>query len=284
MATTLLPHSEPFAAEIWTDLIRRRAGLTIRESQRAIVAELLHARMQKRGATDPASYFAQLEAEATAGEEWTALVERLVSPETSFFRHPESFAAVGTRLLRELRQRPDAAGRSLSLLSAGCSTGQETYSLAMIAAAHAGDDFSVCGVDISRRAIAIARQARYAQRALFDVPAAYRRFVRLLPGTPDVEIDAALRARVRFVALDLQTACQVLPSCDVIFCQNVLIYFAPPAAASLLSQLASRLTLGGYLVPGPGEAPIALPGLDAVVIDGVRMFRRVGRTMSEVRS
>jgi chemotaxis methyl-accepting protein methylase len=103
-------------------------------------------------------------------------------------------------------------------------------------------------------------------------------------GTPDVQIDEGLRERVRFVALDLQTACGVLPNCDVIFCQNVLIYFAPSAAAELLALLGGRLTHGGFLVPGPGEAPIALQGLDAVVVDGVRMFRRVGRTMSEVRS
>jgi chemotaxis methyl-accepting protein methylase len=275
-------------ADGWGDFILRRAGLSVRDSHLPALADLLHSRMRARGLTSLASYYGLLEAEANAGEEWTALVEHIVSRETSFFRHPASFAALAAHLLPELSRRTGAVDRGLSLMSAGCSTGQEAYSLAMVAmaAAQARKPFSVCGIDISRRAIETARRGRYSRRATAGVPAAYRyAFLRAVPASSsDVDIDEEVRRHVRFVALDLQTASDIVPECDVIFCQNVLIYFAPSAALALLSRLGSRLTRGGYLVPGPGEAPFSVGGLEAITVGGVRMFRRGRRTMSEVRS
>jgi type IV pilus assembly protein PilK len=279
--------SDP-AAEDWRNLILRRSGLSIRDAQVPIVASLVETRMAARGMTSHASYYGLLEAETNAGEEWTALVERIVSNETSFFRHPPSYDALATHMLPALCRRTEGDRDQLSLLSAGCSTGQETYSMAMVALAKVrrGGNVSICGVDISRRAIELARRGRYTRRAAAAIPALYQqRFLRAVPGTPSqLEVADALRERVRFVALDLQTAARVLPNCDVIFCQNVLMYFAAPAAAELLSLLGGRLSRGGYLVTGPGEAPLAVPGLEAITVAGVRVFRRVGRTTTEVRS
>jgi chemotaxis methyl-accepting protein methylase len=282
-----LPHDDVLAAENWSDLILRRAGLSIRETHLPVLADLLRRRMAARGMST-AAYRGLLEAETNAGDEWTALVERIVSSETSFFRHPPSFEALAAQILPELLRRPETEGHPLALMSAGCSTGQEAYSLAMVAMASTrlGGQFSVCGIDISRRAIDAARRGRYSCRATATIPDLYRQqFVRRVPDAPSQhDIVDVLRDRVRFVALDLQTACRVLPNCDVIFCQNVLIYFAPAAALDLLSLLGGRLTRGGYLVTGPGEAPVTVPGLEAITVGGVRVFRRVGRTMTEVRS
>jgi type IV pilus assembly protein PilK len=287
MALTLRSDG-PIETPDWHDLIRRRCGLSIRRSHEAMLADLLRARMEERGVTSFASYYDLLEAEGDGGAEWTAVVERLVSRETSFFRHAASFEALRTRIVPELRRRPDVGSNHLALLSAGCSTGQETYSLAMIAA---GDDpslrnFSVTGVDISRRSIEIARRGRYGRRAIASVPEPSRhRFVQPVRdgGSRCYEIAGALRERVRFIRMNLYTACRIFLTYDVIFCQNVLIYLAPAAATELLSRLGACLSLGGYLVPGPGEAPFDVPGLEAVTVNGVKTFRRGGRTLSEVR-
>ncbi len=279
------------ACRPWSDLVLKRCGLALKERQISTFADLVQARMQVRGLASCDAYFDLLGSDRSGLQEWSELVESLVSHETSFFRHPESFEAFRTHVLPELRRRPDA-GRSISIWSAGCSTGEEPYSLAMVAMsdpALAGE-FLVWGADISPRVIDRARGARYPDRAVQAIPEEYRR--RYLKPTgiagAEWEIDAELRRRVRFLPLNLHTADELFLSYDVIFCHNVLIYFAPPAVSRLLVTLASRLTPGGFLVLGPGEAPTECPtGLEPLALNGVRAFRRVGRTPPpsiEVRS
>lgn len=280
------PLAAPSARAPWSDLLLRRCGLALRDAQVPVLAEALQARMQALGIASCARYFEILEAADDIGHEWTELVERLVSHETSFFRHPESFDALRTRVLPDLRRRLDFGGAQLHLCSAGCSTGEEAYSIAMVAMAERAVDgeFTVWGMDISRRSIETARQGRYSARASSTVPALYRQFISPSAGSAGSwEVAAALRERTRFVPANLFASCGVFVNYDLIVCQNVLIYFAPGAVPRLLSLLAARLTPGGYLMLGPGEAPAeCAPGLEAVNLKGVRAFRRVGRRAREV--
>jgi chemotaxis methyl-accepting protein methylase len=275
--------------EAWSELLQRRAGLAVRDTQLMAFVELLHARMKARGIATAQEYFQLLDRESDAGVEWTEVVERMVSPETSFFRHPPSYDVLRTRLLPELRRRPHVGGHKLNVLSAGCSTGQEPYSIAMVLLAEdLAGDFTVSGIDISRRSIEVARRGRYSPKAAATVPVAYRqRFLQPITqdGRADYQVARPLQERVRFTAMNLFTAADFSVNYDVIFCQNVVIYFVPAAVSTLIARLGSRLNAGGYLVPGPGEAAIPRPpGLEPVTINGVRMFRRVGRTATEVRS
>ncbi len=149
-------------------------------------------------------------------------------------------------------------------------------------------EFTVWGGDISRHAIEIARRGRYGPRAVATVPQEYRqRFLRAVgvgPGA-EYEITDELRQRVRFMATNLvEAATPSAPNHDVIFCHNVLIYFSPAAVTQAVALLASRLTLGGYLLLGPGEAPTERPpGLEPVSVGGVRAFQRRGARPVEVR-
>jgi len=267
----------------WSELLLERCGLALRESQQPILAELLQDRTAALGLSDGRSYLAALRGEHDSGAEWSEVVDRLVSHETSFFRHPESFEAVRTHILPALRSRPAIGGNQLVSCSAGCSTGEEAYSLAMIAEADDGGRFDVWGADMSRRALDVARRGRYPEKAVAAIPAAYRRFVTRRGDGYD--IDAGLRRRVRFIAANLFASCGMFMSYDLIVCQNVLIYFAAAAVPRVLDTLASRLTPGGFLLLGPGEAPAACPpGLEPIAINGVRALRRTGRPSREVRS
>ena len=274
----------------WSELFQRRFGLALRDSQVPAVMDLVRSRVASRGLPTWGAYYDLLDAEPEDGPEWTELVERLVSHETSFFRHPPSFEALRARILPDLRRRPHVGGNLLSLWSAGCSTGEEAYSLAMVARADTadGEDFMVWGADISRRSIDAARRGCYSERAVTAVPAMYRQqFLRSVSRDCGRchEISGDLRQRVRFVASNLYAGAGFYLCFDVIFCQNVLIYFAPAAVPRLLATLGSRLSIGGYLVLGPGEAPSESPvGLEPVNVQGVRAFRRVGRTAREVRT
>jgi len=281
-----LRSSDVVTPDTWCQLIRRRCGLTFRVAQVPAVLGHVRERMRASGATSERLYYEQLTGEPDGGPEWTALVEHLVNHETSFFRHAPSFDALRTRILPELREA--RGGSHLNLLSAGCSTGQEAYSLAMVAMDDDGTpgDFTVWGGDISRHAIDIARRGRYGPRAIAGVPAEYRtRFLRSDGGAPEYEIVEELRRRVRFTLINLIAEGGISLTYDVIFCHNVLIYLSPAALSQVVALLATRLVLGGYLLLGPGEAPTERPAsLEPLVVDGVRMFRRRRQGPAEVRA
>lgn len=280
--------SDGHSCRAWRELLRERSGLALREPQLSALAELLPERIRARGLAGCEEYYNLLASERDGGDEWSQLIERLVSSETSFFRHPPSFEVLGAQVLPLLRQRPGISSHQVVFWSAGCSTGEEAYSLAMIARSDPaiGENFLVWGADVSRRAIETARRARYSTKALGAIPVDYRRaFVRPLDNGREGQIDAALCRHVRFLQINLHSACDLCLSYDVIFCQNVLIYFDSSAVTRFVATLGSRLSLGGFLFLGPGEAPMECPdGLAALTLGGVRVFRRIGRVTREVRS
>lgn len=179
------------------------------------------------------------------------VVEALLNNETSFFRDREVFALIETRLLPRLLDRRD---RRLAVWSAGCSTGQEPYSLAMLLADSAtvrGAQVRIDATDISEAAIERAKAARYTrfeiQRGL-PVRAMLRYFIEdgeEWQGTPQ------LRRMVRFgLGHVLQPA---RASYDLVLCRNVLMYFSANDRRLAFDRLADALAPGGVLVLGAGE-------------------------------
>jgi len=274
------------APQLWYELILRRCGLTFRAAQLPGVMSVVREQAKARSLTTEA-YYQMLSKPGEHAAEWEALVERLINHETSFFRHPPSFDALQRHILPEIRDARPRGGK-LNLWSAGCSTGQEAYSLAMVAMDDEAlkGDFTVWGGDISRYAIDVARRGRYGPRAVATVRADYRqRFLRPVnEAATEYEIVDELRQRTRFMAANLIGNDSFSVSYDVIFCHNVLIYFSAAAVTQAVAFLASRLTLGGYLLLGPGEAPSERPaGLVQVSVNGVRAFQRRSARTTEVR-
>jgi chemotaxis methyl-accepting protein methylase len=275
-------------AQAWYDLIGRRCGLTFRHVRLPEVIGIVRDQVRARAIAGEAAYYQLLNSRTDSAAEWDALIERLTNHETSFFRHPNSFEALRTQILPSLRAARGPGGR-LSLWSAGCSTGQEAYSLAMCAMDEptGSGDFTVWGGDISHQAIKIARQGRYGPRAIATMPDHYRKHLRLVetPGGIEYEIADEVRQRVRFMTANLVEPDGFRPSHDVVVCHNVLIYFSPAAVTRAVSWLASCVSMGGYLLLGPGEAPHDRPaGLDPVLVGGVRAFQRRRTRPVEARS
>jgi type IV pilus assembly protein PilK len=279
--------SDAVAPQAWCDLILRRSGLAFRSTRVPDVLAVVRERMRACGVATERAFYQHLSAGASTAD-WDALVDRLTNNETSFFRHPASFDALRRQILPELRDARPRGGR-LNLWSAGCSTGQEAYSLAMVAMADPAlnGEVTVWGGDISQTAIEVARRGRYNHRAVATVPDGFRaRFLRPAGPEPASEFDVAeeLRQRVRFIAMNLAEAGAFRLNYDVIFCHNVLIYFAPAVVTSVVAFLASCLKQGGYLLLGPGEAPNERPaGLEPVTVHGVRAFHRRAARPIEVR-
>lgn len=273
--------------QAWSDLIVRRCGLAFRHIRMPEVIAIVHQQMRAQSIAQESAYYELLSAPGATNGEWDALIERLTNHETSFFRHPPSFDALRLHILPELRATRAPGGR-LSLWSAGCSTGQEAYSLAMCAIADNPNGlFTVWGSDISHQAIKIARQARFGPRAVTTIPEHYRQRY-LVPstvnGVQEFTISNDLRQRVRFMTTNLVEPDSFRASHDVVFCHNVLIYFSPPAVTQAVARLAASVGLGGYLLLGPGEAPHDRPpGLEPVIVNGLRAFQRRTARPTEVK-
>lgn len=241
----------------WQALLEERSGMVVSERRRSFLQTNLSARMREVGAPDYASYYRQVTSGPRGAVEWSTLMDRLTVQETRFFRHPASFELLEGYLRHRLEQGP--LERPLALWSVGCASGEETYSLAMTAAeVLAGSEsqncFGVTGTDISLSALAKSRAAVYGARRLEQVEPAMRdRYFLSLPDDR-FQVLPALAARVCFARLNvLELANSPVSDMDVIFCQNLLIYFRRWRRREILNRLAECLAPGGLLVIGVGE-------------------------------
>jgi chemotaxis protein methyltransferase CheR len=186
------------------------------------------------------------------------LIEALRVGETQFFRQQAHLNALRRLALPELEQRRIAAGRNvLRAWSAGCATGEEPYSVAMVLAEwcrqRPGWSFQIIATDMSSEALGIARRASYAEEVVSGVPPALREryLVRERPG--EVRVTASLRRHVRFERHNLIQ--DAYPSeLDLIFCRNVMIYFGGEDQRHVIERLSGSLLVHGYMFLGQGEA------------------------------
>ncbi|MNF31833.1 Chemotaxis protein methyltransferase [compost metagenome] len=258
----------------WQTLLEERTGMVISEQRRAFLQTNLSARMRELGVVDYASYFRQVTDGPRGAVEWSTLLDRLTVQETRFFRHRPSFEVLERYLHERLRQ---GLNRPWEFWSVGCSSGEEPYSLAITAAEMLRDSerpehFGVTGTDISLNALSMARDGQYGARKLeqIDTQLGQRYFVAQADGR--FKVIPSLAARVCCARLNvLELAKAPMSGMDVIFCQNLLIYFRRWRRREILNRLAERLAPGGLLVVGVGEVigwqhPDLLPVADERVL------------------
>lgn len=267
--------------ELWQTLIEARTGMTIGAARRTFLETSLGIRMREIGINDYETYYEQLMAGPVAEREWAVLVDRLTVQETSFFRHPSSFALVRQHVSELLLKEPSR--KSLNLWSVGCSTGEEPYSLAMqtdaqIAELNRRVFFGVTASDISLPTLARARTGIYGERRLHNVPAAWKDkyFRKVENARKEWQVTDELKKRVAFVQVNIMELDKApMAGMDIIFCQNVLIYFRRFRKRDILTNLAVRLAPGGLMVLGLGEAmDWAHPQLVRVDYPDTMAFRR----------
>lgn len=280
---SLQPLADMSAADFrdWQALLEDRTGVVVNEQRRAFLQTSLGARMRELGIADYGTYYRQVTDGPRGAVEWSNLLDRLTVQETRFFRHKASFDVLESFLLQRLEQV--GPSRPLALWSVGCSSGEEPYSLAMVAAKVLEDAglaplYGVTGTDISLNALNRAREATYAARKLADIDPelATRYFSAQDDGRYRVIPDLAGRVCcARLNVLELAKA--PMSGMDVIFCQNLLIYFRRWRRREILNRLAERLAPGGLLVIGVGEvADWHHPLLEPVADERVLAFTRKG--------
>jgi chemotaxis protein methyltransferase CheR len=229
-------------------------GLYFEDANLGFLAEILNRRLHAVGQS-PNVYLGRLETDQLP-DEVGALAQELTVPETYFFRHNDQYRALANVALPD-RLAARSATRSLRILSAGCASGEEAYSLAILVreAADPSWDVSILGVDVNPAILKKAARARYSSWALRETPPDVQQRWFSRDGREFV-LDEALRMAVRFEARNLvrDDPQRWLPDTyDIVFFRNVLMYFTEETARSVVRRIAGALTPGGYLFLGHAE-------------------------------
>lgn len=206
--------------------------------------------------------------------DWAALLDAVTVQETRMFRAAAQIEAFRSAVLPALVA--GAGGRALEFVSAGCATGEEAWTLAVLGA-RAGHPWRVLGLDLSRPALAAAEAGRYRlgpPDALREVPVADRAQLDIADGW--FEPVAALRPGVCFRRANLLACGLPAGSADAILCRNVLIYMTVTGRLAVLRQLAAALRPGGALLLGATDTPPPELGLVPWSRDIVGIWRRTG--------
>ncbi|MGN6331742.1 MAG: CheR family methyltransferase [Motilibacteraceae bacterium] len=243
------------------------AGLVLDRPRRPALAALAVERLVATGHRDVTGYLAWLRG-ADGEEERQLLLDRATVQETQFARNPPQMAALRERVLPELLERAARRGRPAVVWSAGCATGEEAYTLAMLALDLAGPrpPVRVLGTDLSAAAVAAARAAVYGERsvALLEEGARGRHLRR---GETGWQVREEVRALVDLSVHNLVT--QPAPfaprSVDLVLCRNVTIYFDRPTTRALVERFAQVLDPAGWLLLGHAETLWQLSDAFAVV-------------------
>ena len=258
-------------------LIEQRSGIRFDSSRERFFSTRVREHIQAKGLATGAELMSLVR---SSNVEYEAFLQRLLTHETSFFRYPCAFEALKKRVLPEIHAKKFwASPRSLRIWSAGCSTGEEPYSISITVAESqlfaTEWNVEILATDVSRQAIARATQAHYPRRALSclspqQIEAHFNSAGSLL------EVKSAIRNRVSFVLMNL-VQCLYMGRMDCIFCMNVMIYFSPVGREQLIQCFYDCLEPGGYLMLGHSESLGNIPvKFEKIVYGDFMMYRKPG--------
>ncbi len=239
------------------DLFHAHCGIFFREHARYLLERRLSSRLQAHGLRQWHAYYRFLRYDPARGAELDAATDLLTTNETYFYREPAQLQAFAEEILPQLADR-NARERRLRILSAGCSSGEEAYTIAVLlrdSGLFDGWDIEVAGCDISRRVLGVARAGAYGDHA-FRSPEgeAMRRWFHLRGGR--WVVDDAVRGMVRFFEANLidERALASLGQLDAVFCRNVMFYLDVPARRRVLRRFHEKLREGGWLLLGHADS------------------------------
>ena len=238
------------------DLIAERAGIYFEPGKQESLKDNLLQRMANCGLSNFADYFKLLL--SPAGEkEFDHLLNLITIPETHFFRDRAQFRAFEGFVIPEIVKRKSYPGASLRIWSAGCSTGEEPYTIAMILArGMMNRPIQILATDVNHHALKAARKGVYTARSLRDMPQGYRnRF--FTKKRDQYLLDESIKQMVEFRYFNLVSEPyppMEMYGWDIIFCRNVTIYFQAEATKKVIHNFYLSLSEGGYLFAGCAES------------------------------
>jgi chemotaxis protein methyltransferase CheR len=249
-------------------LIASRLGLEFSERRQADLERALTRACRASSFSDPEAYLGRLATLPEESPEWGRLAGHLTVGETYFFRDRACFEALEQHVLPSLiASRRSEGVLRLRLWSAGCATGEEPYSLAILLDRllpdHADWAVTILATDINVEALEAARGGHYRAWTLRETPLPIRDRYFHRRGAETLELDPAIRRMVTFVPLNLAKGDYPTPitntgAMDLILCRNVLMYLTYEAQRAIVERLRRALVPGGWLAVSPAEAAAEL--------------------------
>lgn len=262
------------------DLIHDYCGIFFREEMKYLLERRLAPRLLLHGLADFTAYYRFLRFDPLRQREMEEAVEVLTTNETYFFREQSQLSAFRHEILPELHAR-HRDSRRLRIWSAGCSTGEEAYTIAMLvleSGLFRDWDVEVFGNDISRKVLAAARRGHYRSHAFrMTDERLQRRYFEPAPEPGTLQVRDEVKRLVSFGHLNLLDTQMIglVGQMDTVFCRNVLIYFDTEAKRRVLKVFHGRLAPGGYLLLGHSESLINLTAdFELVHLENDLVYRR----------
>ncbi len=242
------------------DLVSERLGIWFGTESRLSLERRLRERLTVRGLTSYGDYYQLLKYSPLAQEEWEEASELLTTHETYFYREDYQLRAFRNELLPMLAERGKLR-RRLHVWSAGCSTGEEAYTIAMLvleSGLFGGWEVRVFGSDLSKKCISAARRGVYGPTSFRTTSEESKRawFQRAGGTGESFGVAPEVRALCHFGQMNLldEERTHLVGRCDVIFCRNVLIYFDGASRKRVIEMFHDRLVAGGVLLLGHAES------------------------------
>ncbi len=245
---------------MFRDFFRDVCGLSFGEDSRFLLEKRLARRVRELELGSFRSYYYMLRRDESGEQELAAVIDELTTNETYFFRERNQLEALVGEVLPELLDRRVRGGPPISIWSAGCSSGEEPYTIVMMAMEAGyvpGRDFRVYASDISRRVLHKARQGIYRPASFRETePHVQRRHFNEKDGHWQISDD--VKRHVMFSRLNLLDPSRLglLGTMDVILCRNVIIYFDIETKRQVIDVFSEKLQSGGYLLLGHAESLI----------------------------
>ncbi len=242
------------------DLIRDYSGIYFNDSSLQLLQRRLSGRLQEHNMKDFRDYYRFLLYNKNREEELSIIMDILTVNETYFFREKNQLDAFSEEILHILKEK-NSKTRRLRIFSAGCSTGEEPYTLAMLileSSLFYGWDIDIFGGDINRRVLQAARRGVYRENSFRTTESYYieRYFKKQDEGIYKINDDVKKLVSFGYINLLNTDKLVFLGKMDVIFCRNVLIYFDMPSRKKVIDGFYRILNSEGFLLLGHAESLI----------------------------
>ncbi|MDP3937315.1 MAG: protein-glutamate O-methyltransferase CheR [Deltaproteobacteria bacterium] len=243
------------------DFIRAESGIHFGESSKPILEKRMSRLVRARRIRSYRDYYYFLRYDKRKDEEMDSVIDAVTTNETYFFREERQLKAFKDEILPELHAEKLSRGdRTLRIWSAGCSSGEEPYTLAMlIMESKLFNDWRVeiFGSDINRRVLQIARKGSYGNSSFRVTEKGYiDRYFKEDGGRRQISEDVKKLVNFSYMNLVDRPKINLLRTMDVIYCRNVIIYFELSTKKALIESLGERLAPGGFLMLGHSESLI----------------------------
>ncbi len=241
-------------------IVKELCGINLHSGKKELVKDRLSGRLRMLGLSDFRQYTDYIRRDST-GAELVTMLDALSTNLTSFFRDPGHFEYLVKKIIPRLIANAGKTGRSLRIWSAGCSSGEEPYSIAICLAEAIPDlqlwDAKILATDISTAMLDRAKEGVYDAEQIKTVPFLSRsKYFQCVQSRPErlYCVNQNLRNLVHLTRLNLIDPWPMRGAFDAIFCRNVMIYFDKPTQQTLINRYSELLSSGGTLIIGHSES------------------------------